>query len=94
MFTVHAQDKEWYEAHEVQGLCQTSKLRIDVHLSEDDRFTFDTLWHEINHALWWVLNLKEKKDDEERIVRSLTTGQLMVLADNWQLRSLISEVLQ
>ena len=92
LYQVHHRDEEWYDQTESHGQCHNSKQQIDVYVTGNDRVDLDTLWHEINHALWWMFNLEEKKDDEEKIVRTLSTGQLMVLVDNPQLQKLFREV--
>lgn len=53
---------------------------------------FDTLLHEILHAVYFVWNL-EDKDDEERTVTGLSTGLSTVLHDNPELVELLSSSL-
>jgi hypothetical protein len=42
----------------------------------------DTVLHEVLHAIWWAGGLKEKDDDEERIVAGFSTGLMQVFRDS------------
>ncbi len=51
----------------------------------------DTIFHEILHAVYEAMALKDGETDEERIVRAFTTGILNVWKDNPQLFAWIYE---
>jgi len=68
------------------------ELKIYVYRTGNPQLDLDTLWHEIKHALWYMLGLSQG-DEEERIVRPLSTGELMVLKDNPKLFSLFISTL-
>ena len=70
--------------------CNEQCIRIDTSIS---RFkTVDTLFHEINHAIYWAYGL-EDSDKEERIVGTFATAWVQVIRDAPGLIPFIQELL-
>lgn len=70
--------------------CIEQCIRIDTTVS---RFKIiDTLFHEINHAIYWAYNL-EDSDKEERIVGIFATAWVQVIRDTPGLIPFIQELL-
>lgn len=65
--------------------------KIIIYLTDNDEVNLNTLWHEIKHAIWFLFGLQDS-DDEERIVNTLSSGELMVLKDNPELLELVTTV--
>lgn len=76
---------------EVHGLCVPHTNQIYVRLTGNKVIDADTLWHEIKHALWHLFSLRDN-DDEERIVATLSSGELMILRDNPELFEFLMDV--
>jgi hypothetical protein len=69
-------------------------LRIRVERNvPSEVLRLDTLVHEINHAIYWVYNIKEG-DDEERLVNTLSTAWTQVYVDNPEVLSYINQVIE
>lgn len=90
-YKVTSRDHAWLQVNGVYGLCHTGDLTIDVVNTTDSAIVLDTLIHEIFHALWDSLNMKDA-DGEERIITTLATGFTAVLMDNPKLGTLINTV--
>lgn len=57
-----------------------SRIRIEKNLSGPP--LVDTLLHEINHAVWKVWQLKDRKEDEERVVAVMAAAWTQIFRDN------------
>jgi len=83
---------EPFHANDLYGITTHSDLRIIIYPTGQDLVDLDTLWHEIKHAIWHMINLQDT-DDEERIVRATATAELKVLQDNPDLLELFCNTL-
>ena len=97
IFSIIARSENWSHENECAGLCRTDHHSIDVVTERRTAgFVLDTLLHEIQHAIWWTMDLKELKDvkdedREEEVVRRMATGWAMVYVDNPGLIEFIEE---
>jgi hypothetical protein len=57
-----------------------SRIRIEQNLIGPP--LVDTVLHEVLHAIWRLGQLKDKKEDEERVVSVMATYLTQVLRDN------------
>jgi hypothetical protein len=57
-----------------------SRIRIEQNLTGPP--LVDTVLHEVLHAIWRLGQLKDKKEDEERVVSVMATYLTQVLRDN------------
>jgi len=57
-----------------------SRIRIEKNLSGPP--LVDTILHEINHAVWKVWQLKDRKEDEERVVAVMASAWTQIFRDN------------
>ena len=57
-----------------------SRIRIEQNLTGPP--LVDTVLHEVLHAIWRLGQLKDKKEDEERVVAVMATYLTQVLRDN------------
>jgi hypothetical protein len=74
------------------GLCQPWKCAIRVATGQHPQQERDTVLHEVMHGIFseTALTMDFKEDeDEEKIVRRLTTGLLQVLRENPELTKFI-----
>lgn len=81
-------------ATDSHGSCDTSTQTIVVCRDQKPTAMADTIWHEINHALFAGLHMTGELT-EERIVTLMTSGQCTVMRDNpdfvkWMLKKLNS----
>ena len=91
VFSVIGRSENWSHEHECNGLCHTEHHSIDIVTERRNAgFILDTLLHEISHAIWWAMDLKDE-DKEEEIVRRMSTGWSMVYVDNPRLLEYIEE---
>ena len=91
IFSVIARSENWSHEHECAGLCHTDHHTIDVVTERRTAgFILDTFIHEIQHAIWWTMDLKDD-DKEEEVVRRMATGWSMVYVDNPALLEFIEE---
>jgi hypothetical protein len=74
------------------GLCQNTEFLISVADGQHPVEEFDTLLHEIMHAVWFVMSASMGGADEEQIVRRVSTGLTGVFMDNPQLLKYFSMV--
>ena len=76
------------------GLCKPWRCEIRIAIGMDPQQRRDTLLHEVMHAIFsetaLTMDFKED-DDEEKIVRRLSTGLLQVLRENPDFTTLILE---
>jgi hypothetical protein len=84
---IHVRTMEHQRDAGHHGTFSAGRLQIEM---EPDApscvFMADTFWHEVNHAIYYVMGIKDE-DDEERTVSTLTTGQVQVLQANpWLLK--------
>ena len=79
-------------ANGLYGKTTHSDLQIVIYPTGKDTVDLDTLWHEIKHAIWHMINLQDT-DDEERIIRAMTTAELKVYQDNPELLELFCDTL-
>jgi len=70
------------------GECDCDNLEIRVAVHHKDSHVYETLIHEIFHAIYWSYNIKEN-DDEERTVTAFGIGWSQVLNTNKSLRKFI-----
>lgn len=91
IFSIIARSENWQHDNDACGMCNTDHHSIDVVTERRTAgFILDTLIHEIQHAIWWVMDLKDE-DKEEEVVRRLATGWSMVYVDNPALLEFIEE---
>jgi hypothetical protein len=57
-----------------------SRIRIEKNLSGPP--LVDTILHEMNHAVWRVWQLKDRKEDEERVVAVMAGAWTQIFRDN------------
>jgi len=57
-----------------------SRIRIEKNLSGPP--LVDTILHEMNHAVWKVWQLKDRKEDEERVVAVMAAAWTQIFRDN------------
>jgi len=93
-FSIIARGEKWKVSNDCEGKTDTVSLEIDI-ITENRKASFilDTLIHELFHAIWWVIDLKDE-DKEEDTVRRLATGWTSVLTDNPDLLICISKYLK
>ena len=80
----------WYEQHGKYGDCHDDKRQISI-VEMDDHTTIDTLLHEVLHACYLVMDIKDK-DTEETTVTRLGTALTMVFRDNPKLVELLGDL--
>lgn len=91
IFSINSRSENWGNEHDCQGLCHTEHHEIDVVIENRTAgFVLDTLIHEVQHAIWWAMDLKEE-DKEEEVVHRLATGWSMVYVDNPSFLEFIEE---
>ncbi len=74
------------------GQCDPTCLTIRIHSDLGrEQIRAETLWHEILHAIWSYFHLEEKVD-EEQAVACLSTGIVMVMRDNPELKKYFWEI--
>lgn len=91
-FSVVERNKKWVEEHAAEGMCDFSSYTIEVNVQHRPSCVLDTLVHEIFHAIYFTYNMTVG-DDEERLVRTGSTGWLAVLSDNPALVKFINKVI-
>lgn len=74
------------------GMCNNAEFVIDILGGMHPVEEFDTVLHEIQHAVWFVMSASMGGADEEQIVRRLATGMTGVYMDNPQLLKYFSEI--
>lgn len=74
-------DQERKGRRELYGACNFDKLEIVLDPVLPLHLMRDTLWHEIVHALFWLVGFDGKKTEEE-YTRSGASLQLTALRDN------------
>ena len=57
-----------------------SRIRIEEQLK--GAVLVDTVKHELNHAIWAIGNLKDKKEEEERVCSVMASYQTQIDRDN------------
>ena len=67
------------------GQCNNQDFIIEILEGQHPVEEFDTLLHEILHAVWFVMSASMGGADEEQIVRRMATGMTGVFMDNPQL---------
>jgi uncharacterized protein YpmB len=74
------------------GECNPDERKIVLKQNQSTEQKADTLIHEINHAIWEMMDISDK-DREETTVKRLSTGLTSVLRDerNEQVRKMIFE---
>tara|TARA_R110002020_G_scaffold24338_1_gene80148 strand:+ start:954 stop:1268 length:315 start_codon:yes stop_codon:yes gene_type:complete len=68
-----------------------SRIRIEEQLTGPQ--LVDTVKHELNHAIWAIGNLKDKKEEEERVCSVMASVQTQIDRDNlhylkWTIKNL------
>jgi len=68
-----------------------SRIRIEEQLK--GAVLVDTVKHELNHAIWAIGNLKDKKEEEERVCSVMASYQTQIDRDNlhyleWTIKNL------
>ena len=81
-YTVAEKDQAWKDAVGAYGLCQYEAQVISVVTAKVScTFVFDTLLHEILHAIWRERDLDDD-DEEEKVVTVLAAGLTAMFRDN------------
>ena len=70
------------------------KARIRVEEDLKGQLLVDTILHELFHAFWQIGKLKDKKEEEERVVSVMATIMTQVLRDNPNLITWLQKNLQ
>ena len=70
------------------------KARIRVEEDLKGPLLVDTILHELFHAFWQIGKLKDKKEEEERVVSVMATIMTQVLRDNPNLITWLQKNLQ
>jgi len=89
-YTISVEDEDWLHSHDTYGQCYDIKRRISI-VVLDNPCVVETLLHEILHACYAVMDLKEKEGEETTVTR-LATALTMVFRDNPDLVDLIKEL--
>jgi len=71
---------KWVENAEHHGRCFVDERLIVVENNEHEGIRAETLWHEIKHAIWAAMDLREK-EKEENVVTRMAFGEITVLSD-------------
>lgn len=83
-FRVRIETWEGNEAHSESKFGTFSSVTLKIRISAgiaSPELLIDTFLHEVLHALWWLQGIQDG-DDEERTVRSMATGMVMLFRDN------------
>ena len=89
-YSVTVENEDWLNAHETYGHCYHAKRKISIVLL-DNPSVIDTLLHEVMHACYAVMDLKDKEGEETTVTR-LATAMTMVFRDNPKLVALLGEL--
>lgn len=89
-YKIVIEDEDWLQMNDCYGSCYDLKKTITVVLL-DNPCVIDTLLHEIMHACYTVMGIREK-EGEEATVSKLATAMTMVFRDNPELVELLKEL--
>ena len=74
------------------GLCDNSNLVIHVLDGQHPVEEYDTLIHELLHAIWFIMAIDHGGLDEESVVRRLASGLTGVFLDNPELLTYLQSI--
>ena len=74
------------------GLCDNSNLVIHVLDGQHPVEEYDTLIHELLHAIWFIMSIDYGGLDEESVVRRLASGLTGVFLDNPELLAYLQSI--
>ena len=74
------------------GLCDNSNLVIHVLDGQHPVEEYDTLIHELLHAIWFIMSIDYGGLDEESVVRRLASGLTGVFLDNPELLTYLQSI--
>lgn len=74
------------------GLCDNSNLVIHVLDGQHPVEEYDTMIHELLHAIWFIMSIDYGGLDEESVVRRLASGLTGVFLDNPELLAYLQSI--
>ena len=90
-YSIEIQDDKWMDENKAYGDQHGYKKVINICDSWEIAEVVDTLFHEIDHAIWEYRGLKAK-ELEETAITSLNTERIRVFLDNPQLYKVLGEI--